>query len=79
MKYFFSFILLALQVGCSCFSIETGFGMDGKAVGWCEAKKVAYDFCKASQMSEDRRSLIGYQPGGFVLCDQSYQKVEVLK
>lgn len=43
MKYL---ILLLLLSGCSCISVETGFGLDGKAVSWCERKHRAEKLCK---------------------------------
>ena len=39
-------ILSVAMSGCSCVSVDTAFGMDGKAVSWCERKHRAEKLCR---------------------------------
>lgn len=39
-------VISSLLVGCSCLSVDTGFGLDGKAVSWCKRKKRAEKLCR---------------------------------
>ena len=42
-----SLIIMALMLsGCQCLNSETGYGLDGKAVGWCKRERRAEKLCK---------------------------------
>lgn len=72
-------LLLCLNfvlTGCACVSVETGFGLDGKAKSWCEAKKAAFDFCD-HKVNAGLQSKINYQPGSYIICDQDYHKIYI--
>ena len=43
------FLMVALELvlsGCACMTLDTAFGLDGKAVSWCERKYHATKLCK---------------------------------
>lgn len=59
-------IVLLLLPGCACLTVDTAFGLDGKAVSWCKAKEAAKDFCSRDGELFDK--YVDYQPSSFIQC-----------
>lgn len=61
-----------ILIGSGCASLSC-FSIDGKAFGWCIAKKQAAEFC--GRPEDD--TVFTYQPSGYIICDRNYHEINV--
>lgn len=45
-KSLFVILFTSLLSGCACMNSNTAFGLDGKAVGWCERRNDSEKLCR---------------------------------
>lgn len=75
MRILLILLALTLLAGCACVSVDTAFGLDGKAVSWCKAKERAKEFC--SRDGELFEKYVSYQPSTHIICDQEYWELKL--
>ena len=80
MKNLILLLLTSVFTGCACMNVETAFGLDGKAYGWCKRKEKALDYCHGEPASYDFRTVIckpykivSYQKDGRYITELFYE------